>query len=106
MERILEIAITDMISGMNLSAIALHPNDVVRVKTYLRAIFKLKGITYIDPSELRLWLENNGVNCIKPIISLVNDKNNGLYHKHIEKGLKFSYLKKKWTNDLRKSDNE
>lgn len=102
MERIVEIAIDDMLTGINITGTALHSIDVTRIKTYLRIIFKLKDINEIDINELQQHLEKRYVVCQDRIIKLVKDKNNGHFHKGIDKKVKFQSLKRKWSDQLDK----
>ena len=101
MEKLIQNALQDLIDGVNTTGSAIHPHDEIRIKTYLRAIYKMDNGKYsLDCNEVRDFLSSNG-KCtplfINAFLKFVRDKNEGKHHKGIDHNLKISFLKKKWS---------
>src|SRR5574344_942049 len=97
MKKIEEIALVDMISGINKTSTALNPYDEIRVKTYLRALYANKQCK-LDIYEVQTFLKNNNVMSVKKIIKFINKKNKGKMHRGIDhsKFVTPAALMKKW----------
>jgi hypothetical protein len=100
MEMLVMKVLKHLSTGINWSGSTFSPTDEIRAKTYLKLLYcKTK---YISPDEVYMYLKNDlnwNDSLADKLRRMVIFKNDGKFHRGIDKNLTLKYLKI-WVNEM------